>query len=103
MRTMKSLLKKFISRAVGNDRLWRLLDKTFLQAARYAEWERQKNQPDARQIELRRAIETHFPDLTIRRGPFRGMKYEENEPTTGYLLPKLIGSYERELHPLFEE
>jgi hypothetical protein len=37
--------------------------------------------------------------LEVRRGPFRGMRYIENlERTSGDLVAKLAGTYERELH-----
>ncbi len=37
----------------------------------------------------------------IMQGPFAGMKYVESA-TEGALIPRLIGSYENELHPYFE-
>jgi hypothetical protein len=36
----------------------------------------------------------------VRHGPFAGLRYPEAESAGSALLPKLIGSYERELHPV---
>lgn len=43
-----------------------------------------------------------FPDLIVRNGPFKGMRYPEKQAVGSALFPKLVGSYERELHPIFE-
>ena len=39
--------------------------------------------------------------LTVRRGPFAGMRYVEGSVGSAY-IPKLLGIYERELHPIIE-
>jgi hypothetical protein len=49
---------------------------------------------------LRREL---FPDLKVLTGPFRGMKYPFARSHGSTLLPKLLGSYESELHPILEE
>jgi hypothetical protein len=42
--------------------------------------------------------------LLVERGPFAGMRYLEGlERTSGDLVAKLTGAYERELHPVIEE
>jgi hypothetical protein len=99
---MKSLFKKLICRAVANDTVWAVLDKTLLQAARFADWQRQKSRPIPDDLLREDAQKTLFPDLTVRHGPFQGLKYPTGVPPTGRLFPKLIGSYEMELHPLLE-
>lgn len=50
--------------------------------------------------ELRREL---FPDLTVLTGPFRGMKYPSPRSFGSSLLPKLLGSYESELHQTLKE
>ncbi len=42
-----------------------------------------------------------FADMTVRNGPFKGMKYPDFKSEGSTLFPKFLGSYERELHPLF--
>ncbi len=113
---LKSTLKKTVSRLIQFPFLWKLLDSTFLQLARYIEWEHfiQKTRLQGIPIEVT-AIERFCPDLTVKHGPFQGLQYPadtitrgtikqveyaEINPVCGNLFPKLIGSYERELHPV---
>lgn len=51
---------------------------------------------------LRKLTFELFPDLTVTNGPFAGMKWTSH-PFGGALLPRLLGSYESELHPVLEE
>ena len=41
---------------------------------------------------------TLFPDLIVRNGPFRGMIYPSREAAGSEFYPKILGSYEQELH-----
>jgi hypothetical protein len=43
------------------------------------------------------------PDLTVANGPFKGLRYAAVRSSGSQLLPKLLGSYESELHPVLEE
>lgn len=40
--------------------------------------------------------------LTVRRGPFAGLRYPSHDAVGSSLWPKLLGSYEAELAPTFE-
>jgi hypothetical protein len=40
------------------------------------------------------------PDYTVLNGVFKGMKYPTLDITEGALVPKFVGSYEAQLHPL---
>ena len=44
-----------------------------------------------------------FPDLVVKNGPFSGMKYPKLESAGSAFLPKLLGSYEKELEPIFNK
>lgn len=44
-----------------------------------------------------------FPDLTVRMGPFKSMKYPKFEAVCSTILPKLIGTYEMELANIIED
>lgn len=48
-------------------------------------------------------IDKDFPDLTVRNGPFQGMKYPRAAAVGSKLFPKLLGSYESELHPVIRK
>lgn len=41
-------------------------------------------------------------DLRVRSGPFQGMRYPGPEAAGSALTPKLLGTYEQELHPVLE-
>jgi len=98
------MLKRLVSLAAANDRAWAILDATILTVARYAESERRrKTQPPDRQAVIDEATRTVFPELTIRYGPFSGMRYPEAKSSGSSLFPKLIGSYEKEIEPILEK
>ena len=42
------------------------------------------------------------PDLVVRHGPFAGMKYPTGQSFGSALFPKLLGSYESEIHSIIE-
>ncbi|HSH94162.1 MAG TPA: glycosyltransferase, partial [Roseimicrobium sp.] len=50
-----------------------------------------------------RLLQQLFPDLTVRSGPFAGLKYPKGESAGSRLLPKLAGTYEAELGAILEE
>lgn len=116
--SFKSTLKKAVSYLIQFDFIWRTLNATFLQLARYIEWEHhvQTKRLQGVPIEID-AIERHCPDLTVKHGPFTGLKYPDTSivrgtlknvsyaeinSVCGNLFPKLIGSYERELYPIID-
>ena len=54
---------------------------------------------EAKQSELAHArFSSLFPDLIVRNGPFRGMIYPSREAAGSEFYPKILGSYEQELH-----
>ncbi len=54
-------------------------------------------------IDIDAIVMNIFPDLTVRHGVFRGLKYPERKSIGSALFPKLLGSYERELQPILQE
>jgi hypothetical protein len=52
-------------------------------------------------LTVEEAVRQLNPELVVRRGPFKGMRYLEAQQVLS-LLPKLIGSYEREIGELIE-
>lgn len=47
-------------------------------------------------------VRTKFHDQEVRHGPFKGLQYGDLQSWSSLLIPKLLGSYENELHPWFE-
>jgi precorrin-6B methylase 2 len=43
-----------------------------------------------------------FPNLTVASGPFKGLRYPSGHSFGSAFLPKLLGSYESELHPVLD-
>jgi hypothetical protein len=97
------MIQALIRKIVARDRLWSVLDRHVLPLARYADWMRQKikqgDQP---------AAESSIPEPLIKtdvilHGPFKGMTYRNDRFCCSAIPPKLLGSYEREIHPWLEE
>jgi len=97
---MKSILRRAVSSAVSNERVYRILDATVLKFARRAEWEHRIQVEDAAATA---AIGRISPELAVLHGPFAGMRYPRPFATGSALFPKLLGSYERELHAVLEQ
>jgi hypothetical protein len=87
--------------------LWRFLSATIFKAMVFMQRERQKYEESRgrlpEQIFIDRAIAEVCPDLTVRHGFFRGLRYRHVKHLTGALFPKLLGTYEREVHPVLEQ
>ena len=47
-------------------------------------------------------IDKKIPDLVVKHGPFQGMRYPEKCSIGSALFPKLLGSYEAELHHIID-
>ena len=99
---MKESLQKFLQKT-ANTPLFRLyqalgvpahwLATPYLYARRFRRVE------DPR---LRLCLAEKFPDLTVKNGPFRGLRYPSAAAAGSALLPKRLGSYEMELAPVWE-
>jgi hypothetical protein len=100
------MIKTAVSRLMRHDSLWRLLEATVVKGSRYMERERRKHEEVRRrlpeQVFVDKAIQQICPDLRVRHGFFKGMRYPQNRSVASALFPKLLGTYERELHPVLE-
>lgn len=100
---MKSMLQSLAARMARSDRSWRLCDRTFLRVSRAFEWQREMHEDQVRKRGLSARTLELFPDLVVRHGPFSGLRYPWAEAAGSPLFGKILGSYERELSPLFEQ
>jgi hypothetical protein len=101
---MKSLAKKLITSAARNNFVWSLLERSIVPVANYAQFARKYGL----QLEVvPKFIHDHLNDLVVHHGPFAGMTYPSlsmvSSGSSGGIIPKLLGSYERELHPTIEK
>jgi hypothetical protein len=103
---MKSLLKWALGKAVGHDSAWRLVNTTLVRASDYAKIRRLElrgREPTAGELFVLDALRSVSPDLVVRNGPFKGMRYPQGKSLGSTLAPKLLGSYESELDSVMEE
>lgn len=103
---MKSLGKSLVARMVRIDPFWNALRATLFKWVVFMQRERQKYDEGRRvlpdQIFIDRAIREICPDLTVRHGFFKGMRYPHVKSVGSQLFPKLLGTYEREVHEILE-
>jgi hypothetical protein len=99
---VKEILKEFLQKT-ANTPLFRLYQAIGLPAqwlaTPYLYARRFRHIEDPR---LRPCLAEKFPDLTVKNGPFRGLRYPAAAASGSSLLPKLLGSYEMELAPVWE-
>jgi len=99
---MKSLIKIVIHHAVQNDLLWAILNATVIPVAQYATTERRKKSLSSLAADIENATKLISQNLTVKHGAFQGMRYPDAKSVGSALVPKLLGSYEREIQPLLE-
>jgi hypothetical protein len=102
---MKTVLKDLVERTANNRFGWYVyrgcgrLSDYFGRVYGHARFVRQVKDRDEK---LMRIVRELFPTLTVANGPFKGLRYPAAESYGSLLLPKLLGSYESELHPVLE-
>ncbi len=96
---MKRTVIKFLHWLAASDLLWKLL-KPFSTAGLVLINARLGHEKDKRQTER---YHQHFESLTVLHGPFKGLQYPRYDSVASALFPKLLGSYESELHPVLAE
>jgi hypothetical protein len=91
--------------SANNNGLYRFLDAT---GGRFVDYLRICRRDILLKRQLRldsrlRFIREHIASLIVDQGPFKGMRYPAAKSCGSALVPKLIGSYECELHAIIEE
>lgn len=103
--SVREIGKKFVGRTAGNPLAWSLyklcgkLSTYFGKIYGHAHHTLEIGERDEK---LRGIVCQMFPNPVISNGPFAGMRWS-GQPVGSALLPKLLGSYERELHPTLEQ
>lgn len=99
---MKRALRAWMARAGRHDLVWQIFKSLKMLSAVLAEPWHQADMArrQARQAAMAVALS---PKLAVLHGPFTGLRYATAESAGSALLPKLLGSYERELHSSIEE
>jgi hypothetical protein len=93
---MKYLAKKTVSSIVNNNLIWPVL-KPVLKVGLYAYYSRKERN------DVSFKFAALFEKKTVLNGPFKGMKYPSLDALCSAIYPKLIGSYEKELHETIDK
>ena len=105
MPDIKEFLKQFVTSTARNRLGWFVyrtcgrLSDNLRRVYGHARFVRQVKDRDERLFNI---VKELFPSLTVSNGPFTGLRYPAAESYGSMLLPKLLGSYESELHPVLE-
>lgn len=77
------------------DLVWKIANLMIVRPGRFLFHQRQK--------ELRKRLWKYADNAGVLSGPFRGLRYPEAISAGSVILPKLLGTYESELHPFLIE
>ena len=100
MSFLKELAKSTVAAIARNKLSWALMNATLMKIVDYSRYIRREPPPLHPRIE--QAIQDTFADMTVRHGPFKGLKYPFARSICSTLIPKFLGSYEAEVHPALE-
>jgi hypothetical protein len=103
----KVALTRTASRLLQVPAIWAIVNSTVIRLADYLAFARQhpqivRNLRDAHDHE-QTSLHSLFADRHVASGPFQGMIYPNFESCGSQIAPKLIGSYEYELHGIIEQ
>ncbi|MBL7933881.1 MAG: methyltransferase [Bacteroidia bacterium] len=99
---MKKTLRKLLIKVLSNDTIGRWAYK-FSSFAWQIKFQRELIERSRVEDEIEKTAKELFKDMTVLNGTFKGMKYPSMRSRNSSLYPKLLGSYELELQPAFEE
>lgn len=103
---MRRLISNAAAKIAAKDYLWRLVDGSLLRVAHHLQFHRDLVTRDRDAVidgnKTDRLAHIISPNLRVRHGLFAGMQYPSCEAYGSSFLPKLLGSYERELQPMLE-
>ena len=98
IKKIKTKVSSTISSILADDLFWKCLPQILrsnvhVKVRRQIGFAREYNQ----------VVQEIFSNLTVLQGPFAGLIYPAAKSRGSALYPKLLGTYENELHPFFEE
>jgi len=105
IRPLKWIAKLILGWVAANDLIYAAFDRSIGRGVGYVqmlrslvERDRNSGQPSLEES----FFNDRIPDLVVRHGPFQGMRYPQARSVGSRLVPKLIGSYEKEIHPFLD-
>ena len=96
------LIKRLLRKAATTPIVWPILKNSLVRVANVLQQARREFEDHETRARLEKDARMISPDLTVLRGPFSGLKYPRVLSYGSALIPKLLGCYEMELHPLVE-
>ncbi len=99
---MKQKLAFYIKGVLQRGMAWQVLNEVFKGIEKVAFYKAEVLK-DMQKRAIARVTATVFRELTVLSGPFEGLKYPGFHSHGSALFPKLAGSYECELHAIFQE
>ena len=99
---MKMLIAEILQKLSGSPKAQKFLDGSLVKAANFYQRNRSRTLTGPAAERYATIYGQLAEALTVRSGPFKGMKYPGAEAAGSALIPKLLGSYESELHPMLE-
>lgn len=97
---MNKYIKDEVGRLIKNDFVWKLIKPFALAGNKIAILRDKITAPS--KVSPIIDIPIYFKSLRVLHGPFKGMKYPKTQAIGSALFPKLIGSYESEIHSNIE-
>ena len=92
-----NVIKRAIRGIAANDLLWRFVDGTLLKVADHLTYHRSDIKRAQESERVNDFVRSMTPQLKVIHGLFSGMVYPSVEACGSAVVPKFIGSYEREL------
>jgi hypothetical protein len=91
---MKSAVRSIVQRVLLHDSINRAFERTLGKTADYLRLQRQVSET----TEINRFLRENIPNNLVLSGPFAGLAYPSLTALGSALYPKLLGTYENELH-----
>jgi len=85
-------LRASLNQLIAFPPVWSFIESTIIRLARSLH--RRRNMVIIKRLEKQLAA-----DLRVQSGPFKGMRYAQMQASCSAIFPKLLGTYESEIHP----
>jgi len=105
IRPLEWIAKQILDRVAANDLIYAAFDRSIGRGVGYVQHVRrliERNRSSGHSPLEKAFLNEWISDLAVRHCPFRGMRYPQAISVGSTLVPKLIGSYEKELHTFID-
>ena len=98
---MKQIVRKLFRKILQIEIIWKLF-YPIVRAGNFLQHQKDYHYHQKKEENFEKLKKHLYPPI-VRNGPFKGLKYPEFISYGSAIFPKIIGSYESELHPIIEE